>query len=75
MHIYTHPHIHKSFSSNGLLLCDKRSGASSGPPTQQENQVMHLEMVRATDTNKLYVIKGWLLPRTLAHTSAKEKWG
>lgn len=51
MHIYTHPHIHKSFSSNGLLLCDKRSGASSGPPTQQENQVMHLEMVRATDTN------------------------
>lgn len=41
----------------GLLLRDKRSRASSRPPTQQENQVMHLEMVRATNTNKLCVIK------------------
>lgn len=46
MHIYT-----------GLLLSDKRSRVSSGPPTQQENQVMHLEMVRPTNTNKRYVIK------------------
>lgn len=45
-------HIH-----TGLLLSDKRSRVSSGPPTQQENQVMHLEMVRPTNTNKRYVIK------------------
>lgn len=55
--VNAHINIHTSFPSNGLLLCDKRSRASSGPPTQQENQVMHLEMVRATNTNKRFVIK------------------
>lgn len=49
-------HIHTGLLSNAQLPCDKWSCVSSGPPTQQGNQNMHLEMVRATNTTKRFMI-------------------